>query len=108
MRRRSVATVFVVAAAASLVSVPVTGQPVPEWTMPRTPDGRPDLQGAWSFATITPLERPREDADRQFLTDEEVAVLNEDAATRASSERRGVLTVQRDLDLAYDLWVANY
>jgi hypothetical protein len=28
------------------------------WTMPRTPDGRPDLQGTWSNATITPVERP--------------------------------------------------
>ena len=28
------------------------------WVMPRTPDGRPDLQGNWSNATITPIERP--------------------------------------------------
>lgn len=28
------------------------------WTVPRTPDGRPDLQGNWSNATLTPLERP--------------------------------------------------
>ncbi len=102
MRRRGVAIVFVVAAVASLVPFPATGQPEPEWTLPRTPDGQPDLQGAWSFATITPLERPSEYAERLFLTDEEVAALNEDAATRASSERRGELTVQRDLDLAYD------
>ncbi|MGH9176212.1 MAG: hypothetical protein ACRD1H_17730, partial [Vicinamibacterales bacterium] len=27
------------------------------WTMPRTPDGKPDLQGRWSNATLTPLER---------------------------------------------------
>ena len=29
------------------------------WTVPRTPDGQPDLQGIWTNATITPLERPR-------------------------------------------------
>ena len=29
-----------------------------QWVMPRTPDGRPDLQGNWSNATMTPLERP--------------------------------------------------
>jgi len=31
-----------------------------KWTTPRTPDGRPDLQGIWTNATITPFERPRE------------------------------------------------
>ena len=29
-----------------------------DWVIPRTPDGRPDLQGNWSSATITPLQRP--------------------------------------------------
>jgi hypothetical protein len=33
------------------------------WTVPRTPDGQPDLQGVWSNATITPLERPAELGD---------------------------------------------
>jgi hypothetical protein len=28
------------------------------WTTPRTPEGTPDLQGNWTNATITPLERP--------------------------------------------------
>ena len=26
--------------------------------MPRTPDGKPDLQGNWTNATLTPIERP--------------------------------------------------
>ena len=34
------------------------------WTVPRTPDGQPDLQGIWTNATLTPLERPRALADR--------------------------------------------
>ena len=25
------------------------------WTPPLTPDGQPDLQGFWSYATLTPL-----------------------------------------------------
>lgn len=29
-----------------------------DWVMPRTPDGKPDLQGLWTNATQTPLERP--------------------------------------------------
>jgi hypothetical protein len=28
------------------------------WTVPRAADGHPDLQGIWTNATITPLERP--------------------------------------------------
>lgn len=29
------------------------------WRAPRTTDGKPDLQGIWSNATLTPLERPQ-------------------------------------------------
>ena len=45
------------------------------WTVPRTPDGQPDLQGVWANNNITPLQRPPQWAGRQFLTDEEVAAL---------------------------------
>ena len=68
----------------------------------RTPWGDPDLQGIWSYATITPLQRPSAMAGRSFLTDEEVAEQNQDSATRASSDRRAELTPERDLSLAYD------
>ena len=29
------------------------------WALPRQPDGKPDLQGTWTNATLTPLERPQ-------------------------------------------------
>jgi hypothetical protein len=32
--------------------------PAKAWTMPRTPEGKPDLQGNWTNATLTPIERP--------------------------------------------------
>lgn len=41
--------------------------------VPRTPDGHPDLQGVWDFRTITPMERPKELADKAVLTDREAA-----------------------------------
>jgi hypothetical protein len=32
--------------------------PAPGWSMPRTPDGHPDLQGVWTNYDATPFERP--------------------------------------------------
>lgn len=43
----------------------------PRATM-KTPWGEPDLQGIWSYATLTPLERPKAVGDREFFTDEEM------------------------------------
>ena len=48
--------------------------------VPRTPDGHPDLQGIWTNATITPLERPAALANKPTLTDAEAAVLEKAAA----------------------------
>src|SRR5438067_10893579 len=49
------------------------------WTTPRTPDGKPDLQGYWANNNATPLERPKELAGRATLTDEEVAAMKKKA-----------------------------
>jgi hypothetical protein len=39
--------------------------------LPRTPDGHPDLQGTWTNATLTPLERRAEFVGKATLSDEE-------------------------------------
>ncbi len=52
-----------------LVAVSAFGQK--NWKTPRTPDGHPDLQGIWTNATITPLERPAALAKKPTLTDAE-------------------------------------
>src|SRR5580698_720604 len=43
------------------------------WTVPRTPDGNPDLQGVWTNATLTPLERPAAMAGKATVSDAEAA-----------------------------------
>jgi hypothetical protein len=48
----------------------------------RTADGQPDIQGMWINATITPFERPRALADKPFLTEQEAAALERQAAER--------------------------
>ena len=39
--------------------------------IPRTEYGQPDFQGTYTFRTLTPLNRPRELADKATLTPEE-------------------------------------
>jgi len=39
----------------------------------RTPDGKPNLEGVFSFSTITPLQRPETLAGKDTLSDEEAA-----------------------------------
>jgi hypothetical protein len=53
-----------------------------KWVTPRTGDGRPDLQGLWTFRTATPLERPAEFSGREFLTDAEIAAVERQTAER--------------------------
>ncbi len=53
-----------------------------EFEVPRTPWGDPDLQGAWDYRTITPLQRPSEFGDRAFYTEAEIAELEGEAAER--------------------------
>jgi hypothetical protein len=54
---------FVVAAIALWTLAPLSGQApagiARPWTMARTADGHPDIQGNWSNATITPIDRPQ-------------------------------------------------
>jgi len=45
------------------------------WTPPRTADGQPDLQGVWTNNTVTPLERPKELAGKEFYTEAEMQTL---------------------------------
>jgi hypothetical protein len=53
-------------------------------TDPRTPDGQPDLQGIWNSSTVTPMERPRDLATKEFFASEEEAVAYAKAAAARS------------------------
>jgi hypothetical protein len=49
---------------------------------PATAWGKPDLSGVWDFRTITPLERAANEANKEFLTEEEALKLERDAVER--------------------------
>ncbi|MDE0828455.1 MAG: hypothetical protein OSB03_04580 [Vicinamibacterales bacterium] len=57
--------------------------------IPRTASGRPDLSGTYDVSTLTPLQRPTDLADKQFLT-------NEEAAEIAAQELQRNIDRQRD------------
>jgi hypothetical protein len=48
----------------------------------------PDLQGTWSTATLTPLERPAELAGKQFFTEKEAAEYEKQFLQQANRDRR--------------------
>ncbi len=58
------------------------------WTAPRTPDGQPDIQGVWSTATTTPLERPAEFSGKATLTPAEAAEFQKKAIYDVNGDRR--------------------
>ena len=67
----------------------VRGQPAGEqWAPPKTPWGDPDLQGIFNYGTSTPLQRPDQLADRDVLSDEEAANLEENLAETMNQDRR--------------------
>ena len=63
-------------AAATKTEASAAAKPDPKaaskaWTMPRLPDGQPDLQGFWTSLSVTPMERPAKYGNREFLTEKE-------------------------------------
>jgi hypothetical protein len=51
------------------------------------PDGPPDLQGIWTNATLTPLERPAALGQKQLYSDEELAVLQQRTLAQGDHDR---------------------
>ena len=83
MKYRLLAVVGVIAGVwAVAAAIPVAQK----GAAPRTREGRSDLQGVWSYATLTPLERPAEFAGQPFLSD----------AQAAEFERRTLVVQNRD------------
>ena len=115
MSYRCLASTGIVAVAAAMISVVVSGQgqaaPKPQaqaapkapasaaldrakaslgkpWTQTKTPWGDPDVEGVWSYATTTPLQRPDAADASTVITDEEAGADEEETAARQDAPPR--------------------
>ena len=84
MHARFVTSVMMVAALAVGLSgqTPASAQATAgkaNWSVPRMPDGHPDMQGVWANNGMTPLERPAVWGNRATMTDAELADLKKRA-----------------------------
>ncbi len=71
-------------------------------TVPRTPWGAPDLSGIWNGKSSTPLERPAKFANREFLTDEDIAALERDRGKERGRDVRAKKGTEADVEGAYN------
>src|SRR5689334_7987731 len=76
---------FTIVVLAGVLAVSLSAQTPASQTVPRTPDGHPDLQGIWTNATITPLERPAAFANKPTLTDAEAVAFEKYSANELAS-----------------------
>ncbi len=84
-----------------LAALPLAAQ------VPRTPDGKPDLQGVWTSATLTPLERPADLGNKQFFTKEEAVQWTKQFLQANNRDRRDG-SAQVDVGRAYnEFWFSR-
>ena len=64
------------------------------WTPPHTVDGVPDLQGVWTNNTVTPLERPKNLAGKEFYTEADLKENQKKEQTRLELNQEEGLPTQ--------------
>ncbi|MEX0618717.1 MAG: hypothetical protein WDZ76_02425 [Pseudohongiellaceae bacterium] len=106
MKRRTLTSLFCVVALASVATYGAD-----DYQAPRTVFGHPDLQGIWTNATQTPLERPVEFGTKGFFTDEERLAQEQEwkdyiAQRQSASDPDRPPPTDGNTDLGYDnFWV---
>jgi hypothetical protein len=81
-RSRVFTGVFAIVSAGAVVFIDGSGAPL------RTREGRPDLHGVWTYATLTPLERPEEFAGKALLTETEAIAFERRTLDVQNRDRR--------------------
>ena len=69
----------------TLAQTPAAAKAARKSSLPRTPDGHPDMQGVWTHGTLTPFERPAALGTKAFYTEAEVAEQERQVAARRAN-----------------------
>ncbi len=85
LRNRLSVSGFALLATVTLSPLPAAAQSKAS-TPPRTPDGKPNLAGIYSFSTITPLQRPETLSGKATLSDEEAVAFEASENTRQNRD----------------------
>ena len=89
-----------------LLPISALGFAAENYEVPRTEWGLPDLQGVWNFSSQTPMLRPSQYGNRQYLTDEEVIELQ--SRSNALDESSDAAIPGTGVDEAYnDFWIES-
>ena len=105
MSHRCLTPVVVALAVAS--TLPLAAQPqritpnAKSSAVARTSDGHPDMQGIWTNATITPMERPAQFAGKTTATDEEASKYEKQNNDNLYGDKRSQ-NAEQDRDHAYN------
>ncbi|WP_339858448.1 hypothetical protein [Pseudohongiella acticola] len=99
--RRRITAIRMLTVIAVLVTTPqLLSQNAP--AIERNAFGQPDIQGVWSFGTLTPLQRPPEQADREFMSREEATEFVQNILDRRDA---GFEQEPNGLNISYnDFW----
>ena len=96
MLHRFVAATALGVVTALLLVAPTAGQ-TRKWTVPRTTDGQPDLQGFWNNTTYITLERPKGVTTEFYTRDEALQMMKRAADEEAEQTEPGTVA-----DVHYD------
>jgi len=104
MRRTRMVVALAVMASVPAVRLAGQSSPRPVQTatrsIPRTADGRPDLQGMWTNVTVTRLERPAEFGTKAVVSDAEATAWEKEFLKANDKDRRDGGT-RADVERAY-------
>ena len=66
-----------------------------DYEVPRTEFNQPDLQGVWNFSSNTPMQRPEEYGEQEFLSEQQIqeAIAEDERRAAAADARAAVLVL---------------